>query len=362
MKRAHGGNWAGYQKEYGAEPLDFSANISPLGVPDGVRKAIMTAAEEADRYPDPDCNALREAISRHEGVCSEQVLCGNGASDLIWRTIYAAKPRRVFVTAPCFGEYEAAAAAAGCAVVRIALDSSFHLPEEFLQEINDNQDIVILCQPNNPSGISIDPKILRKVVLRCSATGTRLLLDECFVGFLDEPEQFAATCVLAQRGQSASDVLVQHPNLLILKAFTKLYALAGVRLGYLMCGDTTFLEAIQCAGQPWAVSSIAQKAGIAALQEIDYVNQLHAMIHSERTWIYNELKRIGLLTLRGEANFLLFRAAKPLDAALRAHGILLRGCGDYAGLDECWHRVAVRTHAENKRLIAALCAVLEERA
>lgn len=347
MERKHGGGCAAFEREYGFAPLDFSANVSPLGVPEGVREAVCRAASGIDRYPDPDCRALREAIAERENVPTEWVLCGNGASELIWRAVSAAAPKRALVTAPCFGEYEAALSACGCEIVRFALAEPFALTEALLQEIDHNIDIVILCNPNNPTGRAVEPALLRRIVRRCRETGTRLLLDECFVDFLDEPEAHT------MKGE-----LANHPQLLILKAFTKLCGMAGARLGCALCADAAFLTAMRRAGPPWSVSSLAQAAGLAALREDDYVNRLRTLIRAERPRLRAALEALGLRVIPGEANFLLFRSETPLDAPLRERGILLRNCADFAGLDEAWHRAAVRTREENDRLIAALEAIL----
>lgn len=347
MERTHGGGWAAYERKYGVAPLDFSANVSPLGVPEGARAAIVAAAREADRYPDPDCRALREAIATYEGVPSEQVLCGSGASDLIYRAVWAAQPRRALVTAPTFGEYEAALESVGCAIVRCPLDETFQLDDRILTEIDNNINILILCQPNNPSGVTIDPLLLRQIAARCAETGSQLLVDECFADFLDAPEQYTAKGLLAE-----------FPHLLILKAFTKLYGLAGVRLGYALCPDPATLDAMRRAGSTWAVSHLAQAAGLAALRETDYVERVRQLVRTERVWLYESLRALGLRIAPGEANFLLFRSRTPLDAPLRERGILIRCCGDFAGLDDNWYRVAVRTRAENERLIEALREVL----
>ena len=117
----HGGDWAGFAAECGALPLDFSASVSPLGLPEGVRDAAAQALREADRYPDPLCRALRRAIAAEEEVEEEMVLCGCGAADLIWRVVWARRPRRTLVLAPTFSEYESALRAAGCVVVHSAL-------------------------------------------------------------------------------------------------------------------------------------------------------------------------------------------------------------------------------------------------
>ncbi len=346
-KRIHGGDWAGYQREYGAPPLDFSASVSPLGVPESVRSAICAAAAEADRYPDPSCRALCAAIGAHEGVAPERVLCGAGASDLLFRAVLAARPRQALLAEPCFGEYAASLASVGCAIRRFPLPGSFLLSEEYLSEINHNIDIAILCNPNNPTGLTVEPELLRRIARRCGETGTRLVLDECFVDFLDEPER-----------HTLKGLLDECRPLLILRAFTKLYGMAGLRLGYALCGDAAYLDAMRRCAPPWAVSSVAQAAGLAALRDRDYVNQVRALVRSERRRLAAGLTALGLRVVPGEANFLLFQSSTPLDGALRARGLLLRRCGDFAGLDEDWYRAAVRTPEDDDRLLAALRELL----
>lgn len=345
----HGGDWAGFAAEYGAMPLDFSANVSPLGVPDGVRRAIEQAAAQADRYPDPLCRTLRAAIAQKEAVPPEHILCGNGAADLIFRAVLARKPRKALVTAPSFAEYAAALETVDCEIIRYALmeERDFRLKEDFLQAITPDVDMVFLCQPNNPTGLTSPRELLLHIAARCRDCGALLVLDECFTDFLDMPE-----------AHSMKGELEHFPNLLILKAFTKLYAMAGVRLGYALCADTALLEALAKAGQPWAVSSLAQAAGIAALGETDYVQQLRRLIGEERPWLLGELTALGLRVIPGEANYLLFACGCPLTLPLRQRGILIRSCANYPGLDERWYRVAVRTHEENQHLVAALREVL----
>ena len=347
MERTHGGDWTAFKREYGYEPLDFSANVGPIGVPVGVRLAVRQAAEEADRYPDPDCRALREAIAAHDGVEPERVLCGNGAAELIWRAAFAARPKKALLAAPCFGEYEAALEASGCLVERYAMGESFRLGDDFLRMIDHNIDMIILCNPNNPTGRTIDPALLQRILTRCGEIGTRLILDECFVDFLDEPERHTAVGRLGEVSE-----------LLVLKAFTKLYGMAGVRLGYALCADAAFLDGMRQAGPPWAVSGVAQAAGIAALRKTEYVDRLRRLIRTERRWLYDGLSSLGLRVVPGEANFLLFRSETPLDAPLREQGILIRRCGDFSGLDDAWYRAAVRTREDNEYLIRALREVL----
>lgn len=347
MKRMHGGDWAAFQEEQGFLPLDFSANISPLGVPPGVQEAIRHAAATVDRYPDPAYRALHRALGAYEGVPEDRVLCGGGAADLIWRACLAAKPKHALVTAPCFGEYEAALEACGCEPLRFPLGDDFVLTERILSWIGPDLDMLILCNPNNPTGRTADPSLLRTVVRRCGETGTRLLLDECFVDFLDEPEK-----------HTMKPLLESTHSLLILRAFTKLWGMAGVRLGYALSADAAFLDAMRRSGPPWSVSLPAQAAGLAALQERDYVDRVRALVRTERPRLAAALQALGLRVIPGEANFLLFQCYRPLALPLRKRGILIRVCGDFYGLDESWYRCAVRTREENELLIAALKEVL----
>ncbi|SHI21611.1 L-threonine O-3-phosphate decarboxylase [Sporobacter termitidis DSM 10068] len=350
MALIHGGDMEGYILEYGSEPLDFSANCNPLGIPDGVPPAIAAAAAGADRYPDPLCRRLRAALSERLALPDSCILCGNGAADLIFRLALAAKPKTALVTAPTFAEYELALETAGCRVLRHALapEAGFALTEALLARITPGLDMLFICNPNNPTGLTVAPPLLRRILAACEDSGTLLVVDECFNGFLDEPEKHTL------RG-----CLKDADKLLILDAFTKLYGMAGVRLGYCMTKNLPLLEAMKNAGQPWAVSSLAQAAGLAALREDGYVARARALVKTEREYLLRELRRLGLAALSGEANYIFFRADVPrLAENLRARGILIRDCGNYAGLASgCW-RIAVRPHGENIKLIEALSGLL----
>lgn len=349
----HGGDWAGFEEEYGGKPLDFSSNVSPFGLPEGVRAAAAAALLEAERYPDPLCRRLRRAIAETEGVPMAWCLCGGGAADLIYRAVLAQKPRRALVTAPAFAEYEAALALVQCEAVhyRLRQETGFLLEPDFIEQILPGVDIVFLCQPNNPTGRTIPRPLLEAVLRRCRETGVLLVVDECFCDFLEDPAAFTMRAFLRD-----------SPNLLILRAFTKMYAMAGLRLGYCLCGNGALLEAMARAGQPWSVSGPAQAAGIAALREAAYVREVRALTARERPWLAEELRRLGFTVVPGEANYLLFFSRTPLAEPLRRRGILLRDCRNYPGLEEGWYRAAVRTREENRRLIAALEEIRKEEA
>lgn len=349
MRLVHGGDWAGYRAEFGCDALDFSANVSPLGLPAGVAAAITNALPTADRYPDPLCRELRAALAGAEGVPADWILCGNGAADLIFRLALAVRPRRALLPAPTFAEYEAALQTVGCAVQRVFLreENEFAVTEEFVDAVTPETDIVFLCQPNNPTGQVTPPALVERLVRRCAECGAVLVVDECFLDFL--PDRDAWT---------AKQLLRDAPQLVILKAFTKLYAMAGVRLGYALCGDATLLEKMRGAGQPWAVSSLAQAAGLAALQETAYAGAVRALIAEQRPRMAAGLRALGLRVMDGQANYLLFRATPDFGEKLRRRGAVVRSCANYPGLDAAWYRTAVRTAEENTRLLQIMGEIL----
>lgn len=349
MKLVHGGDWAGYRAEFGRDALDFSANVSPLGLPAGVAAAIAAALPTADRYPDPLCRELRAKLAVAEDVPADWLLCGNGAADLIFRLALAVRPRRALLPAPTFAEYAAALDTVGCEVTRFTLDAAndFAVTDAFINAVTPETGMVFLCQPNNPTGQVTPPALVEKLLHRCAACGAALVVDECFLDFLPDRDTL-----------TAKTFLHEAPNLIILKAFTKLYAMAGVRLGYALCSNADLLAKMQAAGQPWAVSSLAQAAGIAALQETAYADAVRALIADQRPKMAAGLRALGLYVINGQANYLLFKAPADFGEALRQHGAVVRSCANYPGLDAAWYRTAVRTAAENDQLLQIMGEVL----
>ncbi|MGI6031651.1 MAG: threonine-phosphate decarboxylase CobD [Eubacteriales bacterium] len=340
----HGGDVYGTNRGL----LDFSANINPLGMPAGVREAIARSAAEADIYPDPFCRQLRQALGEAEGVPSQWILCGNGAADLIFRLARAMAPGRGMVTAPAFSEYEKAMTGAGWQVRQHELkrEDGFTLTAGILEELRGIR-MLFLCNPANPTGSLTSRTLLLEIARRCQATGTILVVDECFHDFVED-------------SQSMVPYLGEFPGMVVLRAFTKIYAMAGVRLGYCLCSDPQLLEAVAEAGQPWGVSTLAQAAGLAALRETDYVCRSRKLVREQRARLMEGLRKAGMEVLPGAANYLFFRSPRSdLGEKLRQTGILVRSCANYQGLDERDWRIAVRGPEENGRLLAALERIQE---
>ena len=344
--RSHGGDI--YRN---AVTLDFSANVNPLGTPEPVRRAVREAAERLAAYPDPEQQQLRQALSAHHGLPAEQILCGNGAAELIFQFAAAVRPRQALLPVPCFAEYAAALEAVDCRVTPLLLSRAdgFALRADLPRRITDTTDALILCNPNNPTGRLIERPLLEDILRRCRQTGTQLLLDECFLDFTEE-------------GEAASLLPLLRPGdpVLVLRAFTKMYGMAGVRLGYAVAGDPALPQEMRRRSQPWNVSTPAQAAGLAALGCRAFVEQTRALIRTERARMQRELTRLGLEVLEGAANFLLFWAAPGLREKLLKQGILIRSCASFPGLDDTAYRIAIRTRPENEQLIAAIECILME--
>lgn len=346
----HGGDWAGFIQVHGAPPLDFSANVSPLGMPKAVRQAAEAAIGEAERYPDPQCRALRRALASYHGVPADWILCGGGAADLIYRLAAARRPKRALVTAPTFSEYENALVLWDCRVSRFSLseETGFAVTEDILSAITSELDMLFLCEPNNPTGRTTDRALLACILDRCAACGTLLAVDECFNDLLEDPA-----------AHTLSESLPRYGNLLILRAFTKSYGMAGLRLGYALSQNASLLAAMARGGPPWAVSAPAQAAGIAASEDRESLESLRRLIRRERPRLSAGLAALGCRVCPGEANYLLFFCGVPaLPQRLAEQGVLIRDCSSYHGLASGWYRAAVRTETENKRFLKIMEEVL----
>lgn len=330
----------------GMKLLDFSANLNPLGMPESVKQAAIAAISKSEAYPDPLCRELRQAISQKEGISPDQIVCGNGAADLIYRLAWAVKPKKGLILAPTFAEYELALQNAGAEIKIVSLnrEKSFVPDETILDAVKPGISVVFFCNPNNPTGITVSRDFLCSLAEKCRQMGALLVVDECFLCFVEKGEE-----------KSMVSELSRFDNLLILKAFTKLYAMAGLRLGYLLCGSEDLAGEIAASGQAWSVSTPAQAAGIAALSETDYAAKTKEYVRENREFLQNVLAEAGAEVFPSETNYIFFRWKDGnLPEKLSPYGILIRSCKNYHNLDETYYRIAVRTAEENRAFAAAL--------
>lgn len=330
--------------------LDFSANINPLGTPPAVKKAVEAALPLLSQYPDPYCRELVAAISDYENIPKEQILCGNGAAELIFSLCQALRPEKALLLAPSFSEYESALRSVGCRVERWRLpeEQGFALTEDFLEALDQfDGSLLMLCNPNNPTGQVIERGMMERILSACRRKGIFLFVDECFLDLTEGGE--ALTLKGALSGQA---------NLLLLKAFTKSYGMAGLRLGYCLSGNSHLLERMGRSVQAWNVSLPAQLAGAAAFKEQAFLNRARAIIHAQRPILAAGMERLGLTVIPSRVNFLLFYSERELRGPLLERGIQIRSCANYPGLTEGWYRAAVKLPEENQRLLTAMEEIL----
>lgn len=344
--------------------LDFSANTNPFGMPEGVLQAVAAHREDWEQYPDPRCRRLRSALadfynqflSREQSFKPDHFICGNGASDLLYSLMFALRPKKALLFSPCFGEYEAALRAMDCEVVRCDLKDkkTFQIPIGGLlkeEEIWAGVDCLILGNPNNPTGRALTSKQMEALAAFCFQRGIFLLVDECFQWFLSRPEEY-----------SSLGLLKRYHNVFLLNAFTKIFSMAGLRLGYGICESEAVLSRVRAVRQPWSVSGPAARAGEAALLETDYLAKSRAYVEKEREFLVGELLRLGYEAVPSQVNYILVHSPFLGDLAgycLR-QGILIRSCSDFPGLSRSYFRVAVKKREENAALLETLMSYAKD--
>ena len=350
MKFEHGGDLYSAQKIYLGEILDVSVNLNPMGTPPQVVQAAHDALLEVQEYPDPLCRELRRAIAQKDGVSPKQIFCGNGAAEVIFRLALALRPGTALLTAPTFSEYEGALTQVGCNCRYHVLrqEDQFDVTESILEQIQPPVELVMVCSPNNPTGRLIPQPLLLRMLERCRQIGAVLAVDECFLP-------------LAQEGAGMAPYLDEYPELFLLRAFTKTYAIPALRLGYGL-GSPELVERLSAWGPCWNTSGLAQAAGLACCRCPDWPAEGRRMLAVERPRLLQGLTELGCQVIPGSANYLLFRLPGQSDLKERMlrRGVLLRSCANYRGLGPDWYRVAVQQEENNQQFLRSLRAELEE--
>lgn len=331
---------------------DFSVNTNPFELPETVRDQYYYAAGYLYQYPDNQCNHLRKAIAEKEKIEKEDIFCGNGASDVIYRLCAVLKPKKALLLAPTFSEYENALRLVGSEIVYYPLraEKQFCVGEDIEAFLKQDIDFVFLCNPNNPTGSIIPMGIMDKILDFSRINQIPLAIDECFIEFIRDYEAISAVTYISA-----------NPYLFIIKAFTKTYAIAGLRLGYGICKNKEWIERMKKAGPPWSVSIPAQMCGIEACHQTDYLRETALYLEKEREFMTEKLGAFGFYVYPSKTNYLLFRAYPSLYQELLQNHILIRQCGNYIGLGTEYYRICMKKHRDNLKLLEQLEKCLEER-
>ena len=347
---SHGGN-AVY--EYGEQNIiDLSANINPLGMPENVRNAIIGEIPNCNRYPDSFSNKLREKIAEFENVNPDYIFCGNGTSDIIFRLPMAIRSKKIMITAPTFSDYARSARSYGLEIVRHTLSAAndFTLDDSFIETVrSEKPDLIYICNPNNPTGKLTETGLIKELLDYCQWSHVWIAVDECFLAFTEKADEYTSKVYIEQ-----------YPNLIILKAFTKIFSLPGIRLGYAICSNKAIIDSFYFHGADWPVSNLAQAAGIAALENAeDFIRKTVDYVSAERVAIEKELALLGYKVFKSSANYVFLQSPFPfnLREELDKKGIRIRSCGNYHGLDGSFYRIAVSSKENNAKLLTAVMEV-----
>ena len=339
--------------------LDFSINVNPFGMPDTVKQALYDAVLMCGRYPDMESEALKTAVADMLAVPEENLLFGNGASELFMAVIHGIRPKKTVIPVPSFYGYEYAASAVDGEVIYYEMrrEDAFCLTKDFYSVLTEDVELLFLANPNNPTGHLMGRDEIIKVLEYCQDRGIYVVLDECFIEF-------------SGREASVISESRRFDNLILVRAFTKIFSIPGVRLGYLVCSDGALRRKIERQLPEWNISVFAQEAGCACAEQTDFVFRTESYIREEREYLAERLKEKGYTVFPSEANFILIcceetLCGEPDEASpqkphgklydkLLTKGILIRDCGNFRGLCSGYYRIAVKSREENEILLKEL--------
>jgi L-threonine-O-3-phosphate decarboxylase len=341
--------------------LDFSSSVNPLGASWKALEAIKESLGSISRYPDSNSVALRKAIAqRYKGLSEDNVVAANGSTELIYlfADAFLQRGNTALIGTPTFGEYERAVCRAGKKVKYVPLGKDFRLePTHFISNMDEKTKIVFLCNPNNPTSRLAKTEALLEIVEKALIKDVLVFLDEDFLEFVKENSEL-----------SLIGKVEEFPNLFVLRSFTKLYGLTGLRVGYGVASKE-ITEVLLSSKIPWNLNCLGQIAAIAALSDEEHVQKSLALVKEEKAFLMKELERFGMLKVYpADANFFLIDirncgfTSTQLKEKLLSHGVLIRDCSSFVGLDGYYIRVAVKKHHENEKLIEALKKTLQARA
>lgn len=380
----HGGNiYKVFREKNLKEILDYSSNINPYGIPESLKSRIIENLEILERYPDPDYVELREKLAHLNKVDMSDIVLGNGATEIIFLFMKVINPKKILIVSPTFGEYERAVKAVGTSRNSIDLSCSddnknienkkieieyFELKESddfklnignLKNELEKKYDLLIICNPNNPTGKFLKLAQTEEILKECNKYDTKLFIDEAFIEFLADGMK-----------ESIINTEENKKNLFVIRAFTKFFAIPGLRLGYGMYFDKELEKKISEKKEPWSVNNIAEMAGLTVLDDTEYIEKTLKWIVEEKIYMYEKLNEIsGIKVYETEVNFItgkidekLFSEGlnvKVLREKMLEQGILIRNASNFKFLDERFFRLAIKDRESNKRVIEVLKGIFQ---
>lgn len=352
----HGSDLEKIEEIYGIKKEDiisFSANVNPLGVSPKLRIALAEQIDAITTYPDREYTSLRKCIAEYCGTEYENIIVGNGSTELISLFIQIEHPKKAMVIGPTYSEYEREIALGGGTTLYYPLreKDSFRLDvEDFIAHLNESIDLLVICNPNNPTSSCITRKDMRHILDACKQHDIYVMVDETYVEFADNMDEI-----------SAVPLTNYYNNIVILRGTSKFFAAPGLRLGYAITGNRDLIKAINTRKNPWTINSLAVIAGETMFQDTTYIEATKKLISSERARIYQLLqKHPDFKVYEPNGNFMLVRILKDeltsQDLFERAicQGMMIRDCSTFPFLDHKYIRFCFMHPEDNDRLLKCL--------
>ena len=386
----HGGNiYKIFREKNIKEILDYSSNINPYGIPESLKKRITENLEILERYPDPDYIELRQKLAHLNKVDISNIILGNGATEIIFLFMKVINPKKILIAAPTFGEYERAIKATERLEDSSILGNSnkkkydeksfgekkieiehFELKENddfklnidnLKNELAKKYDLLIICNPNNPTGKFLKLDETEEILKECNKYNTKLFIDEAFIDFLKDGME-----------ESIINAKENKQNLFVTRAFTKFFAMPGLRLGYGIYFDKKLEKRISEKKEPWSVNNIAEMAGLTVLDNTEYIEKTLKWITEEKIYVYEKLNEInGIRPYKTEVNFITVKIednfilkglnVKILREKMLEQGILIRDASNFKFLDEKFFRLAIKDRASNERVIEVMKEIFRKK-
>ncbi len=351
----HGSDLEKIEQIYGIkkeEITSFSANVNPLGVSPLLRETLANHIDAITTYPDREYTALRKCIASYIDTDPENILMGNGSTELISLFIQIQHPKKALIIGPTYSEYEREIALGGGASLYYPLqeEQSFALDiTNFIAQLNESIDLVVICNPNNPTSGAISRRTMRKILDACKQNNIYVMVDETYVEFADNYQEITSIPLTAY-----------YNNIFILRGTSKFFAAPGLRLGYAVTGNRDLLKSIHTRKNPWTINSLAVIAGEIMFQDSSYIAQTRELISQERSRIYQLLSKDSRCkTYPPNANFMLVRlldnrtSGELFDCAIREK-MMIRDCSTFPFLDNKYIRFCFMQPQMNDRLISCL--------
>ena len=380
----HGGNiYKVFRKKNIKGIMDYSSNINPYGIPESLKSRIIENLEILERYPDPDYVELREKLANLNNVNLSDIILGNGATEIIFLFMKVINPKKILIVSPTFGEYERAVKATEIPGDIVSLSCSgdnknienkeieieyFELKESddfklnignLKNQLEKKYDLLIICNPNNPTGKFLKLAQTEEILKECNKYDTKLFIDEAFIEFLADGMK-----------ESIINTEENKKNLFVTRAFTKFFAIPGLRLGYGMYFDKELEQKISEKKEPWSVNNIAELAGLTVLDDTEYIEKTLKWITKEKIYMYEKLNEIsGIKVYETEVNFITGKIdeklfleglnVKILREKMLEQGILIRDASNFKFLDKRFFRLAIKDRASNDRVIEAMKEIFQ---